>query len=450
MKRYLPPVLLLLTLSGALAAQSEVPGVPVLVERIEWNIADRDRWRAGITREPALRKYFDIKEGEFFDSTGKLEQKVALTVKSLNLKNIYKEIDYEITYRDRDEFFDMGLPREYGGALLAHITVSVQDSFSLYLLPYYLYDSNLGSIWGGNFKYNNAFGSLTNLQVQGYLGDDNWKIGGVWENVFLGGLRGDVSLFSVQNKVKRVNDRDETVLHYTYSVLDLFLHLEFPLERGFSLSLEPGAYLPFHFRLRSYDPDYGRREFDNLEIITSGYARLGGHYTNLFWEEQFRRGVKGDLLFSAEGPGEDESLTLSLDGSVSLFYRTPLSFVGMGHQLKGFYLFNGLREGAADSIRGILDHLMYGEGGIFLNNNLDIRAFKIPPVLDVHVYPLLDLGYVYNSRTPFDPHDFRMTAGFGIVLFPLFLQSLQLNLEIGYDLDDRSKSELTMQSSLFF
>jgi hypothetical protein len=443
-------ILFILFASPSLFSQDSLISSPVKVGNIEWNIAQRENWKAGITREPALRRYYNISLGSYYESKEKLEALLDITTRDLNAQQIYSEISYEVEYYEDDILAFSSTQNERQNPIqIAHITISVKDAFSLYLLPYVLYDSNLGTVFGGNFSYNNVLGTLTNLDINGYWGMETWKVGGQWENVSLGLMRGDLILFDEFITTKRVDDQDQTVLEYSNMILDFSLVLKFPLGKGFTLSLKPGINLPYNYELISYDPDYGRDEFDNREIITSVSLAGGISYSSVYWEEQFRKGLEGELILTGKGPGSNESIMLACDGSASLFYRT-FSFLGLGHNISAFYIFDGNRNNAGRYIRGVLDHLMFGNLGFFLNNNVDFRAFIIPPLVDVHLYPLLDLAYVYNSDTPYDPHDFRMTAGFGLTIYPLFLQSLQLNIEAGFDLKRGSKNEITFKSELFF
>ncbi len=440
-KKVLLAGFLILVLTS-LFAREEGKENPVRIGEVTFLIAQNEGRRAGITREPALRRFYNLNVGDIYDSAEALERRIDTVTRELNSRQVFKTILYNVQYWKEDFLTP-------GEDLTAHITIAVEDSFSLYLLPYVLYDSNLGMVYGGNFVYDNAFGTLTNVNLRGYGGQTSWRGGGMWENVPLGQIKGDLSLFCEQERTRRVDDGDHTVLEYTNLLLDFYLGVEIPLAGNWALTLRPGAYLPFNFDLVSYDPGYGKDEFDSLDPVTFGFLEGGVNYSNVYWEENYRIGLSGELLWTMEGPLNERDVTNSLDGFFSGFYRL-LPFLGMGHHLSAFYVFNGTREGAARYMRGVLDHLMYGEWGVFINNNVDFRAFTVPPFLELHAYPLIDGGIVYNSQTPFDAYDARLAAGFGITLFPLFLQSLQLNVEVGFDLMKEGKSEVSFKSELFF
>ena len=441
LKRILSLFVLLIAAAGLFSQEADYEG-PVRLGELIFHIARSREWQAGVTREPALRKYYGLKVGDIFEEPDELEHRLEEVTRSLNSRQVFKDISYDIQY-----WYEETLGKDR--VLTAHVEISVEDSFSLYLLPFALYDSNLGVLYGGRFAYDNAFGSLTDISLQGYAGETTWRAGGTWENIPLGPLEGDFSLFCNQDRIIRVDDYDNPVLEYTNLRLDFYMAAQVPLIGNWSLSFMPGAYLPFSRNLVYFDPSYGREEFDSLEPVTYGFMEWGITYDNVSWEENFRRGVTGEVKLRTEGPLGEADITNSLDGVLSGFYQ-PLPFLGLGHHLSSFYIFNGIRNDAARHIRGVLDHLMYGEWGLFLNNNIDIRAFRIPPYVEMHVYPFLDGGIVHNSTTPFDPYDRRLAAGFGITLFPLFLQSLRLNMEVGYDLIKEGKSEITLKSELFF
>lgn len=416
----------------------------VRVGGINFFIGEEEEQRAGLTREKALRKFFQMKIGDVYESPEKLEKELERITQDLNSQQVFKEISFEVSYwKENLPLF----PRE---SLGAHISIHVEDSFSLYLLPSVTYDSNLGMLYGGNFAYNNAFGTLTNFNLKGYGGTETWKVGGTWENVPIHLFRADLALSCEEVTTRRVDDNDNTVLEYSNLLLDFNMRVDFPIVGGWELLVKPGIYLPFNYELDYYDDDYGRGEFDELATVSTGTFTWGISHTDYFWEENFRVGIESELAMTLEGDlSSDWEPLLSLEAGSSAFYR-PLPFLGMGHHVSGFYVVDGIREEAGVYIRGVLDYLMYGEWGIFLNNNIDVRAFTIPPVLELHVYPLFDLGMVYNDNTPYDPYDYRMTAGFGLTLFPLFLQSLQMNIEYGYDLINKGTPELTIKSELFF
>jgi hypothetical protein len=415
----------------------------VRVAGIKYLIANQGSRRVGITRESALRKYYRLNVGDVFDSTEDLEKKLESVTQSLNTEKVFKEISYEVSYWKEDT------PLMASENLGAHITIYVEDSASLYLYPTAAYDSNLGTVYGGNLTYNNVLGTLSNLTLKGYGGTDSWEAGGTWENIALGFVRGDASVFCEEVTTKRVDDDDSTVLEYTNLLLDAYFQVDFPVSYNWVLSFRPGVYYYFNYDLVSYDDDYGRDEYDDLSTSTSGFLEYGATYTDYFWEENFRKGIEGELLLTYEGTLSEWDPTISVDGGFSLFYR-PVSFLGMAHHVSAFYVVDDIREEAGQYIRGVYDYIMYGEWGIFLNNNIEMRAFTIPPVLEMHGYPLLDMGLVYNEDTTYDSYDFRLTAGFGITLFPLFLQSFQLNIEVGYDLLNDAEAEVSIKSELFF
>jgi hypothetical protein len=56
-------ILFILFASPSLFSQDSLISSPVKVGNIEWNIAQRENWKAGITREPALRRYYNISLG---------------------------------------------------------------------------------------------------------------------------------------------------------------------------------------------------------------------------------------------------------------------------------------------------------------------------------------------------------------------------------------------------
>jgi hypothetical protein len=440
-KRILTFLILLTCGAGLFPRETDYEG-PVRLGELNFHIARSRDWLAGVTREPALRKYYGMRVGDTYVSPEELESWLEEVTRGLNSRQVFKDISYDIRY-----WYEENLNQEK--ILTAHVDISVQDSFSLYLLPFALYDSNLGVLYGGRFAYDNAFGRLTDISLRGYTGETTWRAGGTWENVPLGPIEGNFSLFCNQNRTIRVDDYDNRVLEYTNLRLDFYMAVQVPLIGNWSLSFMPGAYLPFSRNLVYSDPAYGREEFDSLDPVTNGFMEWGILYDSVYWEENFRRGVSGGLRLRTEGPVGEADLSNALDAVMSGFYR-PLPYLGLAHHLSFFYIFNGVRNDAARHIRGVLDHLMYGEWGIFLNNNIDVRAFTIPPFLEMHVYPLLDGGFVYNSTTPFEPYDMRLAAGFGITLFPLFLQSLRLNMEVGYDLIKKGESEITIKSELFF
>ena len=312
--------------------------------------------------------------GDIYSSAEELERTLDNITRKLNSQKIFQEINWEVSYWRED--FPL-LSRENLGA---YITITVKDTLSLYLLPTVMYDSNLGMVYGGSFNYDNVLGTLTNLSLRGYGGTSTWRAGGTWEKVPLELFRGDFSLFCEQVRTQRVDDQDRTVLEYTNLLLDFNVRIDVPLDYGWSISIQPGAYLPFNYELVSWDPGYGRDEFDNLTPQTTGFLKWGGAYSNVYWEENFRRGIGGDVSLTWEGFLDEWKFEKSLDCSFSTFYR-PLPFLGLGHHFSAFYVFDGIRDEAGLYIRGVLDHLMYGEWGLFLNNNVDIRAFAIPPVV---------------------------------------------------------------------
>ena len=414
----------------------------VRVKGVTYLISENRSIRAGLTREPALKKFYDINVGDYFESREELEKKLELVTRNLNTQQIYKDISYEVSYWYEKSFFN---PSQ----LTAHITIAVEDSLSLYLFPFALYDSNLGMVFGGNFSYDNVLGTLTNLSISGYGGTETWQVGGVWESVPLGRLKGDFSLYCQQERTRRVDDDDKTVLEYTNLLLDTFMKIDYPLAYGWKVSFQPQISFPFNYDLVSWDPFYGREEFDTLVPRTSLSIKESLVYANILWEENFRIGLEGSASLEMESYVDEWEPVHSVEGSVSAFYR-PLSFLGMGHHVSAFYVFNGIREGAGSYMRGVLDHLMYGEWGVYLNNNVDVRAISLAPVVEIHCYPLIDFGLVCNSSTPYEAYDYRLAAGFGITFFPLFLQSLQLNVEAGYDLFNKGRPEITFKSELFF
>lgn len=391
-----------LLLAQALLAQEtgtaeQTPQPRYVIDEVAYEIDGR-------TREWALEEVVDLEVGTTFPSIEALEAHLARQHQNLiNQRQLQSAtVEYEV---DEGE----GAPQRVS------VTVSVEDTWNIIVLPYFKYDSNDGLLLSLRGRDYNFFGTLQELSIDlDYLRTveetNEWTIAA------------EFSLpFNMLERRWRWTFEEEFVLENEDIDFSTSTGLAYDFEfweNPWSVGIEQGYQL---FTADQEPDDYFLTNTVFLEgdvgtPIPAGpmgffrYRPQANLLVNYAFDDTLsdgRRGVFANFDQSLSAGGFDwignfrDGLEVSLgnDNEYS-FYREDLESratasasgwlaadpFGLSARAGGFYYFDGVPEdqddGAAE-IRGVLDDEMSGDLGVFLNTDVALKVWTLEPIFEM-------------------------------------------------------------------
>ncbi len=401
------------------------------------------------TRESALRRKLNIKQGDSFSSKKDLTSFLDNKVHSLLNMRIFNDVSYSL-----EKLTTTGKNESYG------VTFTVVSSWTLIPLIFPKYDSNTGFRIGGKIYYDNFFGSL----IKFYLGANidfqkkgekiavpQWSINPRFSNFDIWGLSFSLSLLQ-QYKEEQVFNGSIYLQNYGYYLTSLNLGTTFPLSNSFYYSISPG--ITFYYGYNDFLPDSGSHISKKISDVSFSQS-IG--FSSINWNGNFREGYSLSLSNNAAYSfdfSKTGSFSSGLTGSASTFFI--LGGVNPSLRFTGVYSFNQELTGLGTYLRGIRYADMYGIFGVFLNTGVTISVLKWKHVGEAQFQPFFDIGLTKKADRQFNPaSDLKYSTGADFILYIDKLKSLVARGSIGIDLTnpdwgDSRKYEITIQSSLAY
>lgn len=412
----------------------------VFIREIHWilkNYEDMDG--AGFTREASLYRAFRISENDLFRNKDRLIRRIETGIQELESRRLFKHISYEVFFSEEEDH------------LWADIYITIVDRWNIAAFPRAAYDTNLGLQYGGRIMYKNLFGTLIDLDITGYWSESQWDVTGEFSNLDLLFFQG--SLFYTQHfeEVLSYSNDEQLESQYTYQTSHLQLRVDFPLGPGLGYYIMPG-FLTTH----SFDIEHNYTAQSDADLIeeNSNYAGAFMHgvaWDKVKWEGNVREGFHTGLdnWFEISFDGAEESQVdwdAHINGYLALLDQTEIAL-----GLSSFYIINNIRNNAGDRLRGIKDSQAYGQWGVYMNSSLSSQSLYLPPVVEIHLSPFVDAGYLVSPGEGLEEEDnFFLSGGLSVVIFPLPFKSLQISVMLGYDLLNPGPYELGIYTGLFF
>ncbi|MGL1890166.1 MAG: hypothetical protein OCD02_01000 [Spirochaetaceae bacterium] len=328
------------------------------------------------------------------------------------------------------------------------LLVYLDEAWGLIPFGYPKYDSEEGGRIGMKLYWYNSLGTLTDTLFQGGVNiglnsDDDLELQ-TWDaqvgvsDILINSRYYD---FHYKQELDRESKDDEEWSFYSSKVkIGTTFELFGILNYSPKISLESRyAYKPV---------DESILEEDIIENpITLSYTH-GFSKDTVNWVGNFRDGYKYGIgnsihmLYTDEGdlkPATDFTL---FGAYYKAFGTSPIS---ISSKLTGTISINNELLGLGSKVRGVDSGDLYGDMGLFSNNNIYIRVIKIENFAEAIFAPHFDMGITDNL-------DFKYGAGADFILYVDKLKSLVARGSVSWDLTDFDVTDfkLDITSSLFF
>jgi hypothetical protein len=405
----------------------------------------------GHTRENALIREMDLKEGTEFEDLASLEKAVARQQQDLVNLRVFNDVSLTI-----DEGISEGEDTVYT------VLVTAEDSWTIYPIPYPKYSSDDGFRLGLKVYYDNAFGSLNDL----YLGtnitfrDDEyynewkvteWTFNPQLNGVKMGSLEYDFS-FMQEYAIDEKKDSGILVERYNYfsSSVSVGTKLNFGMENKFYYRVQPSIGANYGYSGLGYE--------GNKEPIFLEFSH-GGGYSKVDWIGNFRQGFStsvGNKMRYVQNPSTKDEFKTSVDADVK-YYHIIHPRINYTTQLSGIISLNDELTGLGSNLRGVEGSTMFGKGGLFYSNDINFAVIKWEDVGEAQFQPFFDIGFAQEKGKAINwDEDLRYSTGADFILFLDKLKGLHARASVGVDLSsdlpfsDIAKYGLEITSSLAY
>ena len=433
-------VVLCLSITGLFAEDT----APRIISSIE--VVQNDPVR---TRPGSLLNWIDLTEGQVFGSAAELTAAVEKEVQDLKNTRYFAEAAMDVSEG----------PAGADGSVPVDIVVTISDAWTLLPIPYPLPDSQIGKngwAFGVEINYNNFLGTMTDFYMDSNMkfafGEAEklraWKIEPELRNVKMGNLIFDFKL-KQQYEIKRtVDETDVLIQQYSFYTSQFGVATDIEFGTDWTYGFEPT--LKFNY---GYDWSTGERTVFNsntyVDPATGKYYNREDPFSFTFehfirqgaidWEQTFRRGYELELSNqnqfnisrAAEKATANEFLYIP-DFNLAASYYLPFAKV-LNYYTKGqaLVVFNEIRTGLGEDVRGVKDSSMFGNMAFFWQNTLVIQPHKPNTKFNFQFHPFFDVGmaFDYNNVQAFGDM-IRMGVGTELVAM---LGGIDLRARIGLD-----------------
>ena len=404
------------------------------------------------TRPGSLLNWIDLSEGQVFESAAEMNAAVEREIQDLKNTRYFAEAD--ITVSEGDAGADGSIPVD--------MTVTISDAWTLLPIPYPLPDSQIGKngwAFGLEINYNNFLGTMTDFYMDTNVkvafgepeGDRlrSWKIEPELRNVKTGNLEFDYKFKQLWEIDQTLDTDGVTVLQkYSYYLTQFSVSTKIEFGKDWAYAFEPG--LRFNY---GYDWDVfaagvtgsnetakdAKGNYVNSEEpfqLTFEHSITQGRIN---WEQTFRRGYEVKLannssfnLSRAANKATANEFLFITDVELTGAYYIPfLRVLNYYTDIKGLFVFNEVRTGLGDNLRGVKNDTMFGNVGFFWRNTLVIQPHRPNTKFNFQFHPFLDAGMAFNASNP-EPFGDMLRIGFGTELV-IMLGGIDLRARIGYD-----------------
>jgi len=403
----------------------------------------------GKTREKALINEMTLKAGSEFPDKASLEQ--ALYRQEQDLINLRVFNTISMTLSEGNKVKD---------TVLYTVDVKVEDSWTIYPIPYPKYNSNDGFRLGLKIFYDNALGSLNNF----YLGtnitfkydredqkwiNSEWTINPQLNAVKIGKLDYDFG-FMQQKSYTEKKDGDVYLEKYTYynTAANVRTTFNFGPENKYFYQVNPGIGMNYAYSGTGYQ---GNQEPYYLSF------NHGGGFSKVDWKGNFREGftvTAGNTLRYVHRNDSADQFKVYLDGQTS-FFKILNPRMNYSTRLSGVISFMDDMNSLGVNLRGVEDSTMYGTNGLFLNNDMNFSVIQWKGVGEAQFQPFFDIGLARRKNEALHmDRDLRYSTGADFILYLDKLKGLHARASIGVDLSsdlpfsDLGKYGIDISSSL--
>ena len=410
-------------------------GIPLSAESGKYKIQSVNYQIDGIVRYTALNAFLDWDMQDIFNDRISLEVYLREQKQKLINKKVFKSVKIDYSILD-----------DSSGYNALNVLVSLEEAWNIYPIPIYTYDTNYGMITGLNIYYRNFLGTLTDLSVTGYYSPLKSELTSAIEGMRVGTFDMDFRFSQRWETIRAVNEEGELNLQYSYIKTIFDTDFQFDLLGFLDYTVTPIIYFPYSYDFKINETGKDNRYFQERGIIPAISQKIA--YDHVNWIGNLRQGITVSLESGINYQSTNHEAALWNDGILTTYMYTPV--FNYNSRVSGFYFFNGYREKSGDRLRGILDYKLTGNRGFYWNQNFVIPVIQIPYIMDFHFSPFLDIGYVGDTNELFYRDDMHFTTGFSATIFPYPIPNVQINLDLGVNMNDFNERELSISSVLYF
>ena len=391
------------------------------------------------TRRDALLRELQIQEGREYPSYEYLERLLSTRVYDIEDRRLFHEFDVKLS---RDENGD------------AIVDIVVIDSFTLIPRPIVKYTTTIGLMLGLKVEYFNAFGTMTDHELEAYWSPSELFAGYQIEKIVVGPFHLGVQFEQLNKTIRYGSPTGEIVA--SYQETSSLVSAEFTMPLGPFSRIRPWNPLKYVIEpviswYYNYRPDFNNTSYSsdvfNNEGFTPGFNH-GFFSDRSSWVGNFRKGFDFEFI--------NYNLWYTGSGNVDVFLETELrgywpatEWLELSGRISGFYAPLGIRKEAGDRLRGVIDYQTYGEYGGFLNAQAHFKVLDIDRFAEIQMGPFVDIGYVISDDWGDGPDAAEYCVGGDIIIFFDALPAMALNINWGWDFK-RNTSELIIDTVNFF
>ena len=408
----------------------------------------------GSTREiRALERKVDFHVGDVFATEGELMDFLADERQDLINYRVFDSVEISAINIREDDL-----------SVYWNVTTKVVDSWTLVPIPYPKYSSNSGFRLALRTDYANAFGTMTDLNMNlGFNTQKNevtnnweitrWNITPQWSGVKLGDYWG----MSVSANLSKGGDEftsGSALTQYNYSYYQTGLGASFSRKIVGNLSYSVSTDFDFRFAYKD-ERNWGNFDEEPFNISLGN----GLYLSSVDWRENFREGssygISHLIRYTFSTNANDRKVVNELN-AYGIWYLLLDDIINLSTRLGSFYIFNDERSGSGGYVRGVADSSLSGETGVYLQNSLGFQFWRWEGVWDAQVHPFFDIALIGNVEDFDINNNLKYGAGVDLVLYLDVLPTLVARATVGFNLSDREldglgdKLEIEITSSLSY
>ena len=396
-------------------------------------IAELNYEISGKTGEEALRRYVGLEIGDSFDS----EEAFVAAVE--DKKQIL------INYRVFDSVeLERRILRQDDSTVEWALTYAVVDAMTLTPIPYPKYSSSSGFRLAIRTDYYNAFGSMTDIELNTGINIQKnevtdktelseWNVTADWSGYRLNDwLKLSFGFEESLNQSKFTSGLPATQYYFSYYKTTFSTKFQFDLPGKWSYFVKP-----------FFDMRYGyedKASWGNMNREPLAFAAThGGSWGRVNWHENLRDGQSYSLQHTVKFIFDSETGNRKVANefdAVSTWYWEFGGLLDFYPRVGAFYIVNNQRSAVGSYLRGVDDSSMSGDWGVYCNATLAFQFWRLPGVWDAQIHPFFDIGIAGDSSASTDINQLKYGAGVDLVLYLDALPTLVARGTIGLNLSD--------------
>lgn len=425
-------ILVLVSATGILGAET-VNGITLEHITVQ---SDRNK-----TREPAVLRFLDMKEGDTFETVKQFQMEVEEQRQRLYNQRVFESVEADIIALGDGNY---------------RVVFTIVDSFTLIPFPYVAYDSNYGLSLGLDITYDNAFGTMTDWYLGTYLtlGDDyngnygvqDYAITPVLESLKIGRQEFSIVL-SQEYATNEIGEASAPSEYWTENSTFVAVGTSWEFHKNWYVGFRPMFRAQYGYKWYVVDP--ATSEEDRYTITWNQYV---GPSRVDYMPHNFRKGYSARLVnnlsaLGAAAPNSSDTefrFTTDLTAEASVYYILGRRF-NFYHRIEGYYLYNNENKYLGYNLRGVRDGTMTGNSGVFLQNSFGLDIVHWTGVFDFQIHPFFDIGYSAGGTADYTD-ELRYGFGADIYIFIDKVSNLTLRATIGFDPTRDFQSEILLET----